>query len=103
RKRTLDASAKPTTIASSATQYVANRANVSRLAGWPVAARNTAMTARNTVSVIVAFATDVTTRIHGGTRVFASRKLLVWSEIRPLLVPSAKKSHRKRPTIKSSL
>src|ERR1051325_9615652 len=54
------------------------------------------------ISVMSAFDADVTTRIHVGNRDFESRYPLVWSEIKPCLVLSEKKSHRNNPRIKFS-
>src|SRR5438132_387578 len=58
---------------------------------------------QNTTSVMSAFEIDVTTRIHIGKGVLVSKKLRAWSDVSPTFVPSAKKSHRKRPTIRLSL
>ena len=55
-----------------------------------------------TTIVMSAFEIDVTTRIQDGNRAFDSRNPLACSDVRPVLVPSAKKSQRNRPMSRSS-
>jgi hypothetical protein len=58
------------------------------------------MTTANTVSVMIAFERAVMTRIHDGHLAFVSRKPRACNETKPVLVPSAKKSHRNSPMIR---
>src|SRR5438094_1800991 len=91
------------TIAMRAAQYAANAMSAVALGGCPAATRKMAITAQNTASVITALEIEVTTRIQDGNRAFVNRKPLACSDVNPLFVPSAKKSHRNRPTMRSSL
>ncbi len=60
-------------------------------------------TTAKTPRVSTALAIDVTTTIHPGSFALVSRKLLAESDVMPVLVASAKKSHKNRPMIRSSL
>src|SRR5258706_9016820 len=99
----LAASENPTAIAVIAPAYAAKGRNPPIVGARQAAARNTTITTEKTANVITAFEIDVMTRIHDGTRALVRRYPLVCSEMRPLLVPSVKKSQRNSPTIKSSL
>ena len=61
------------------------------------------MTTLKTASVISGLAIEVSTSTQSGTRIFLNRNAFAWSDARPVLVPSAKKSHRNSPTISCSL
>ena len=71
--------------------------------GRPAPTRKIVITTEKTPSVITAFEIDVTTRIHGGTRALVSRYPFACSDVRPVFVPSAKKSHRNNPTMRFEL
>src|SRR5262249_13674007 len=103
RNSTLVASEKPTTIKTSATQYTANNKSAVAVGARSEARRNETMIPQNTRSVMKAFEIDVTTRIHDGNRALVRRKPRECSAVSPHFVPSAKKSHRNRPTMRSSL
>jgi hypothetical protein len=94
------ASAKPTTIAPSASRYRATRPTAPRLGGWPPSALVITMATARTVSVIVGLEIDVTTRIHFGKRVLVTRKPFAARDVMPTFVPSEKKSQRNRPMMR---
>src|SRR2546427_11750336 len=91
------------TIGMRAAQYPANATSAAAPGGCPAAMRKIAITTQNTTGGITALEIEVTTRIQDGNRAFVRRNPLACSDVNPLFVPSAKKSQRNRPTMRSSL